>query len=222
MDYNHNDAAHALHVPRGTIRNWFRTLQERGYIDTRARHPHHLEVSVSNWRPVEEWRNARQVGDGAHVNTHNRDGTSECPSECPSECHGVNTLIYISRKLESYLYPNGSHGDGPHSLADVFSAILETLKRSKNRAASLRFVFELCFGDADLPDYGYIKKVGNQVGGAGRLAEIMWQLSSKPPTGNILAYILAAHGPSKRKGKRTAQERQGELQSAVADFLEED
>jgi hypothetical protein len=81
----------------------------------------------------------------------------------------------------------------------------------------LRHIFVLCFGDADPPDYGYIAKVGKQVGGAGRLAEIMWQLSTKPPTGDVMAYILSVYG---RKGKqRGTSERRQEADAVIEQFL---
>jgi len=216
MAYNHDDAAAALHVSRSTVRNWFRTLQEHGYIDTRARHPHHLEVQVSNWRPVEEWRDARQLGEGPKIDTHKRDGPSECQSECQTQCQHADTLS-ISKKLESYLYPTGRSGDGPTNLAELFLAVLGRLKGTTNRAAALRHIFVLCFGDDDPPDYGYIAKVGKQVGGAGRLAEIMWQLSTKPPTGDVMAYILSVYG---RKGKqRGTSERRQEADAVIEQFL---
>jgi len=98
----------------------------------------------------------------------------------------------------------------------------QRLRDSGNYPAELRKIYALCFGEAELPSYGMLGKVAKAVGGAGRLAEIMWQLSAKPPTGDVMAYILAAYGPKRRRGKRTAQQRQGELQNAVAEFLGED
>lgn len=180
MAYNHDDAAVALHVSRSTVRNWFRTLQEYRYIYTRTRYPHHLEVVVSNWRPVEEWRDARQLTEGPKINTHTRDGPSECQSECQGECQGSDTLI-ISERIKSYLYPTGRNGDGPGTLSELFRAVWERLRDSGNYPAELRKIYALCFGEVELPSYGMLGRVAKAVGGAGRLAEIMWQLSAKPP-----------------------------------------
>lgn len=64
------------------------------------------------------------------------------------------------------------------------------LKDSHNRPADLVLMFRTLYPAAvDVPDYGYIGKVANKVGGAGRLAELLWQHSAKPPSGDVLAYI---------------------------------
>ncbi len=218
MAYNHDDAAVALCVSRSTVRNWFRTLQEHGYVSTRARHPYHLEVAVSNWRPVEEWRDARQLGEGPKFDTHTRDGPSECQSECQSQCQDADTLS-ISIKLESYLFPTGRSGDGPQTLSELFRAVWEKLRDSTNYPAELRHIYALCFGDAGVPSFGMLGRVAKAVGGAGRLAEIMWQLSSKPPTGDVMAYILAAYGRKRRGAKASKAERQEEADAVIERFL---
>ena len=58
-------------------------------------------------------------------------------------------------------------------------------------------MIEVLYPNRDLPAYGYLGKVAKQVGGAGRLADLLWQHSTRPPTGDLLAYILAV-----AKGKR--------------------
>lgn len=58
------------------------------------------------------------------------------------------------------------------------------------------------FPGRDPPDFGYVGKIARKVGGAGRLAELMWLASPKPPSGDILAYCLTVHqNGSKPKGK---------------------
>jgi len=47
----------------------------------------------------------------------------------------------------------------------------------------------------DVPSYAYVAKVASKVGGAGRLAELLWQNSAKPPSGDVLAYIQAQAKP---------------------------
>lgn len=81
----------------------------------------------------------------------------------------------------------------PVPLADRFHSLLAELKTTDNKPAKLREVYVLCFGDGDVPDYGYLGKAAKDVGGAGRLAELFWQYSAKPPTGDVLAYIVKAH-----------------------------
>jgi len=55
------------------------------------------------------------------------------------------------------------------------------------------------YPNRDPPAYGYLGKVAKKVGGAGRLADLLWQHSTRPPTGDLLAYILAV---AKRKGAK--------------------
>lgn len=51
------------------------------------------------------------------------------------------------------------------------------------------------------------------------MAEIMWQLSTKPPTGDVMAYILAAYGRKVRRGKSSQTERIDEIERWVAQEL---
>lgn len=81
----------------------------------------------------------------------------------------------------------------PLPLSDAFHALLAELKTSKNKAAVLRQIYILCYGDSAAPQFGYIAKVAKQVGGAGYLAGRLWELTARPPTGDVLAYILAEH-----------------------------
>lgn len=97
----------------------------------------------------------------------------------------------------------------PAPLAEQFHTLLAELKETKNKQAKLHEVYVLCFGAADAPEFGYLGKVAGQVGGAGRLAELFWQYSAKPPTGDVLAYILKAH-------KQTAQNGNGQANGQPA------
>jgi len=76
----------------------------------------------------------------------------------------------------------------------------ERLRDSSNRQAVLVLMFETLYpGAVDVPSFAYIGRVANKVGGAGRLAELLWQNAAKPPSGDVLAYIQAqvqAHKPS--------------------------
>lgn len=91
------------------------------------------------------------------------------------------------RREEKTLTATPSAGaDQPQNLGDW----LDILRESKNRNADLVRMFKTLYPQAvDVPDYGYIGKVANKVGGAGRLAELLWHSSTRPPTGDVLAYI---------------------------------
>ena len=105
-------------------------------------------------------------------------------------------------------------GEAPPSSFHQWQTII---KETKNRPAALREMFGVLYPDHDLPDFGYIGKIARKVGGAGRLAELLWQISTRPPTGDVLSYamVIAKNGgpnggnrrrSSKGTGKWTPEE----------------
>lgn len=69
---------------------------------------------------------------------------------------------------------------------------LEQLKNGSNKPAILRSMIEALYPDlVDYPDFAYIGKVARQVGGAGRLASLLWEVVPRNPTGDILSYVQA-------------------------------
>lgn len=200
--YQHKEAGIALGVTEREIMRWFKTLQQYGYITTRARRQYHLEVEVTNWRPVAEWIDSRRAEESDKTEmSHLVSRPDTRPDIRPDK---PVTSHIISIRLLGYEYPSGS-GERA-SLAGAFTWILERLKEARNKQGALQAIYELCFGDAP-PDYGYIGRVAKTVTGAGRLAEIMWQLATKPPTGDVMAYILKVYGP-KRSDKNNGHREQ--------------
>lgn len=80
-----------------------------------------------------------------------------------------------------------------------FREITDALRaEGANRPAILRGWYIACFGDSgDVPDFSRFGQVAKLVGGAGRLAERIMELSARPPTGDVLAYIQAETRNSK-------------------------
>ena len=67
----------------------------------------------------------------------------------------------------------------------------DLLRADTNKVAVLRRMFDKLYPDAvDIPDYSRLGKTAKQVGGAGRLAELMWTNSAKPPSGDVMAYLV--------------------------------
>ena len=188
--YQHVESARELGVPQRTVKRWFDILQQHGYITITRRKPYHLEVMVSKFAPVEEM----PAGTVDMTKRSATNGTSprEVPREVPSDGPSM-TPLSITNKLISYLGKTSADARGP-TLAGAFQMILDDIKTTKNNAPLLRELYVLCFG-GDPPEYGFLGIVAKKVGGAGRLAELMWQTSTKPPTGDPLAYILKAYGP---------------------------
>lgn len=96
------------------------------------------------------------------------------------------------------------------SYVEQFRLYQEKLKTTTNRPAVLRELYIWCFGEAAAPDFGYFGKVARQVGGAGRLAQLMFELVTRPPAGDVLAYIVAEENGRKKRaqlnGKPTTEQ----------------
>jgi len=209
FEYSHVDAASELGMQERTIRRWFTTLQEHGYIEYRARKSHHLEIAVSNWRTIEEWKNTRN-GERTFLSSQGRERTNFIEStDMRTDIFGPS---YIIAYMPIAIHPYGSKNDqGETSIAEVFRGLLDTLKKSKNRSATLRQIYKLCFGgdDDSLPDYGHLGKVAKQVGGAERFAQIMWELTTRPPADPI-GYIMKVYG-GKHATRQRDDRRRGNL-----------
>lgn len=127
--------------------------------------------------------------------------------------------------------PNGVSGEPtspPDSpLAEQFHALNAKLRDTKNRGAVLREVYELCFGKNGVPSYSYLGKVANQVGGAGNLARLMFELIARPPAGDIMAYIIAEHRNKQNRSNGngrdapTAHSSWVELETGTPDYMEQ-
>ncbi len=104
----------------------------------------------------------------------------------------------------------------PPSVADRYHVRLEQLKQPKaNKASILLESFGECFGEHEAPSYSYIASVAKTVGGAGRLLQLMYERVTNPPTGDILAHIIATENARKKRASQTGGNREiGELQFA--------
>jgi len=86
---------------------------------------------------------------------------------------------------------------------------LEILRKDGNKTAVLMGMFETLYPSAtEKPEFGYIGRVAKNVGGAGRLAQLLWECSSKNVTGDVMRYIQAysknnSHKEPKKKGPKT-------------------
>jgi hypothetical protein len=79
------------------------------------------------------------------------------------------------------------------------------IKEAENDNRRIHRLWEMCKGlypGLDPPEHGYIGKVAKRLH-AGRLADLLWQCASHPPTGDLLAYIqgVAKNGTGKRAPK---------------------
>jgi hypothetical protein len=97
-----------------------------------------------------------------------------------------------------------SPGNGP----TTFQEWQEEIKDAKNRTAVLRRMCTVLYPGLDPPEYSYIGRVAKRVGGAGRLADLLWQHSTRPPTGDLMTYIqgVAKNGGNSGTPKRKTSE----------------
>jgi len=123
------------------------------------------------------------------------------PVDAPKPAEGKGTEVNLQQKR--------SETEGADAPPTTFPGWQEAIKEGKNRPATLRWMCEVLYPGLDPPDYSYIGKVARKVGGAGRLADLLWQHSTHPPTGDLLAYIqgVAKHatGPPGGDGQTPAQ-----------------
>ena len=85
-------------------------------------------------------------------------------------------------------------------LPTTFEGWQKRVRGSQNSPATIREMITTLYPDHDPPAYAYIAKVAKRLGGAGRLAELLWQNSTRPPTGDILAYCQAVATKQKTRG----------------------
>jgi hypothetical protein len=79
-----------------------------------------------------------------------------------------------------------------------FQGWLERLKDSKNRQADLVEMYIVLFPDHKPPAFSYMSRVAKRIG-ASRLAQLMWECSTRPPVGDVLAYIQGAEKNRKKR-----------------------
>lgn len=96
-------------------------------------------------------------------------------------------------------------GVKPEPLAKQFARLLDELRESPNKAGKLGEIYTLCYGET--PNFARLGKLAKE-GGAGRLAQQLWQLSADRPAGDVLDYITKANA-ARRKAANGANGRDG-------------
>lgn len=128
------------------------------------------------------------IDDPSRDNGHGDDVTTR-----DVECHGDVT----TRDVECLDSDSDSDSETMSADADAapvsFSEWHDRIETESNKPAVVRELFETLFPGRDPPDFGYIGRVARRVSGYGRLAELLWQTSTRPPTGDVLAYVSGAH-----------------------------
>jgi len=84
----------------------------------------------------------------------------------------------------------------------------------KNRPAALVFMHNTLYPGRDPPDYGYIGRTAKTVGGAGRLAALMWEAQAHHPDGDVLRYCMGM--AKNRKGGKSSGKKPSNLEQSLA------
>jgi len=79
----------------------------------------------------------------------------------------------------------------PRTYEDWYTLVQEAAGKPGGRPAALRQMFMALYLGRDPPTFAYVGKVARKVGGAGRLCELLWQNCTRPPSGEVLAYVQA-------------------------------
>lgn len=125
-----------------------------------------------------------------------------CSQEPPSQVAGGNdqdctipqsntetTPQTTPEKNDEYIVPDAPNG--APATPTTFGGWIDLLRIGRNRNATLRRMFETLYPDHDPPEYSYLGRIARSVGGASRLAQLMWENAARPPVGDVLAYLLA-------------------------------
>lgn len=163
------------------ILNWWKYQQPQwagpsdfpapdGWVDRLRYHAKGGGIVTDKWDTPGGYCLIEQVDDN--------DIGSDLPSDLPSATVNVKVKDEVKEAKGNKLPPHNLDG------------WLDRVRESKNRNSTLLFMFNILYPDAtETPDYGYLGKTARVVGGAGRLAALMWECSSKKITGDVMRYI---------------------------------
>jgi len=87
---------------------------------------------------------------------------------------------------------------GPVNFED-WLALIENPPKGSNRTAQLATMYGALFPGRDPPSYSYVGSTAKTVGGAGRLAALMWQASAARATGDVMRYCMGIAKGNKTK-----------------------
>lgn len=122
---------------------------------------------------------------------------TNCNTEPDTESESDNTIVADAPSVpDTSTMPESEPEQQETPMPSTFQEWQQVVREGRtetgklnNRPASLVWMCRVLYPGLDPPDFGYIGRVAKKVGGAGRLADLLWQHSTRPPTGDLLAYI---------------------------------
>jgi hypothetical protein len=126
--------------------------------------------------------------------------------------YGIDNLS-TEMKCNEMKQDKDSAQDAPANYPVNMDGWLKRITESTNKNAELKYMFEVLYPRAtQIPSFAYIGRTANNVGGAGRLAQLLWQCSGAQITGDVLRYVQGYHKnhkgelPKKRPEQKSAEE----------------
>ena len=143
----------------------------------------------SDWPPPEGWVDRLRYHGAEHkiiIENWDQDG-------------GFGAENHLENQVEHDLGNSVNEGEGEDDkevkeveVPTSLDGWLASLRDGSNKPAILRAMIETLYPEAvEYPDYGYIGSVARKVGGAGRLAALLWEVVPRRPAGDLLAYVQA-------------------------------
>jgi hypothetical protein len=145
------------------------------------------------------------------------------PPGCCRQADGLQRMATLEAAVPAPDPPppevRAEPGKSAEPLSQTFQRLLDELRETPNKTGKLGEIFTLCFGEE--PNFGRLGKLAKQ-GGAGRLAQELWQLSADRPAGDVLDYLTKRRqAQTKKNGAANGTQEQHEQQSEPdSEFLE--
>lgn len=174
-----------------------------------------LEIEVQNFSKVE-------VRESGTSKSELRDDAGTTENEVPIKKENIQDATHLGVERLTELYPV--------PLSGVFRHYLDELKVSKNKTNMIRTLIVALYGEDMAQAYGLIGKTASVVGGWGYLATRIWEMTSRPPNGNLMEYIMGEHRA--KAARLTAAQRNGnhggdpaiwhKLEETLPDYMQEE
>lgn len=164
----------------------------QGYVAENWDHPGGFAEAVVSDEPPDVQPDDSATEDELPTEVH-----SEVRSDLPTPTTKLNSTKLNSTKDNKG--PANAGADAPSTFPDWLKRVQQPPDGS-NRTAVLVEMHQVLYPGRDPPDFGYMGKTAKSIGGAGYMAELLWKHSTKPPTGDVLAYIQAAEKRRKERG----------------------
>lgn len=174
------------------VRSGMQELIDAGYITVKQEHK-----KDGTWAPTEYtvYEHPQPLGDFPLA-------AEPVAENCPiTNNDSTNTNVPLGAETPTAVAVRpGNDGEIQEQVPSTFNEWHQAVVKGRNKNGVLRWMITTLFPGLDPPDYGYIGKVARDVGGPGRLAELLWTASARPPTGDILRFCLGiARGERERR-----------------------